>query len=44
MVLRELHVTALGTHSPRTCEQAEGQSSFHALVMVRGPYRGERQC
>ena len=32
MVLRELHVIALGAHSPSTCEQAAGQSSFHTWV------------
>ena len=32
MVLRELHVIALGAHSPSTCEQAQGQSSFHTWL------------
>jgi hypothetical protein len=42
--LRELHVTALGGHSPSTYEQAAGAKLIPYMVVVRGPYRGERQC
>jgi hypothetical protein len=31
-VFRELHVTTLGAHSPSTCEQPQGQSSFHTWL------------
>ena len=44
MVLGELHVIALGAHSPSTCEQAAGAKLIPYMVSVRGPYRGERQC
>jgi len=43
IVLRELHVTALGAHSPSTCAQAAGAKLIPYMVSVRGPYRGERQ-
>ena len=32
IVFRELHVTTLGAHSPSTCEQPQGQSSFHTWL------------
>jgi hypothetical protein len=44
MVLRELHVIALGHIHQVLVNKPQGQSSFHTLVVVRGPYLGERQC
>jgi hypothetical protein len=40
--VRELHVTALGAHSPSTC--AAEAKLIPYMVVVRGPNRGERQC